>query len=222
MNSTSEILQGYKWIKVKAHIDDPSKTWQERYHILEQHHRRETEFLIAKVRELAKRPCPKCENGANMDPSKSAWSLLAESTGSYAGQGINHERQDFTGEFSLAHVMTDKLITVSSKATGKDGEVYHHEVSWIGYDMSGALTLFVSSNNHPTITPHLFHRVEEKADAKNVVFRFGDPADRNSFREEITFSFYSDGQVAHHYAWGMPGGDFAPRSGAKMQPVSKT
>lgn len=49
------ILQTYNWIKVKRHQDDPTKSWEERYKILENHHLKETEFLIRKVRELAAR-----------------------------------------------------------------------------------------------------------------------------------------------------------------------
>ena len=50
-----ELYQGYDWIKVPRHKDDPSKTWEERYRALEQHHIAETTFLINKVRELAER-----------------------------------------------------------------------------------------------------------------------------------------------------------------------
>lgn len=53
-----EILNGYTWIKVKRHQDDPSKSWEDRFKILEQHHLKETEFLIRKVRELAARLRP--------------------------------------------------------------------------------------------------------------------------------------------------------------------
>ena len=49
-----EILNTYKWIKVKKYIDDESLTWQERYKALEKHHIEETNFLINKVREIIK------------------------------------------------------------------------------------------------------------------------------------------------------------------------
>jgi hypothetical protein len=42
----------YKWIKVKKYKMDESKSWEERYRELEQHHIEETTFLIEKVREL--------------------------------------------------------------------------------------------------------------------------------------------------------------------------
>lgn len=43
----------YSWIKVKRYVDDPSLTWEERYRKLEEHHQKETEFLIKTCRELA-------------------------------------------------------------------------------------------------------------------------------------------------------------------------
>ncbi len=47
-----EILETYKWIKVKKYVDDPNLSWEERYKRLEQHHVEETTFLINKVREI--------------------------------------------------------------------------------------------------------------------------------------------------------------------------
>lgn len=49
-----EILQTYKWIKVKKYSDDETLTWEERYKKLEEHHIEETSFLINKIREIVK------------------------------------------------------------------------------------------------------------------------------------------------------------------------
>ena len=49
----SETYEGHRWIKVPRYVMDESKTWEERYRQLEEHHVRETTFLIEKVRELA-------------------------------------------------------------------------------------------------------------------------------------------------------------------------
>lgn len=48
-----ESYEGYKWIKVPRYVMDDTKSWEERYKQLEQHHIQETSFLIEKVRELA-------------------------------------------------------------------------------------------------------------------------------------------------------------------------
>ncbi|MBS1594880.1 MAG: hypothetical protein JST90_11165 [Bacteroidetes bacterium] len=47
-----EILHSYKWIKVKSFKEEEGLTWEEKYRALEKHHSAETNFLIAKVREL--------------------------------------------------------------------------------------------------------------------------------------------------------------------------
>jgi hypothetical protein len=48
----TEILETYRWIKVKKYMDDETLGWEERYRRLEAHHREETGFLISKVRDL--------------------------------------------------------------------------------------------------------------------------------------------------------------------------
>ena len=45
--------EGYKWVKVPRYKDDPLLSWENRYKALEEHHLKETTFLIAKIRELA-------------------------------------------------------------------------------------------------------------------------------------------------------------------------
>ena len=45
------ILGTYSWIRVPKYKDDPSKSWEERYKALHEHHVLETEFLIEKIRE---------------------------------------------------------------------------------------------------------------------------------------------------------------------------
>ena len=49
-----EILQGYKWIKVRRYEMDESLSWEERYKQLEAHHEKETTFLIEKIREIVR------------------------------------------------------------------------------------------------------------------------------------------------------------------------
>lgn len=50
-----EILNTYRWIKVPKYVDDESLTWEERYNRLQEHHIRETTFLIGSIRDLVKR-----------------------------------------------------------------------------------------------------------------------------------------------------------------------
>lgn len=53
--------EGYRWIKVKRHQDDPNLSWEERFKILERHHVEETQFLIDEIRRLAKECDRRCE-----------------------------------------------------------------------------------------------------------------------------------------------------------------
>jgi hypothetical protein len=49
-----EILETYKWIKIKKYRDDERLSWEERYKKLEEHHVEETNFLIDKIRDIVK------------------------------------------------------------------------------------------------------------------------------------------------------------------------
>ncbi len=151
-----------------------------------------------------------------MSDAELAWGLLAESVGDYQGRGLNHEKQNFTGKLNLKFEFENKVLLLTSSATGDSGETYHAEKSWVGFDITGSLYLYVCSNNHPAITPHLFNRVEKTSDGvQKIVFRFGDLNDKNSFREEVNINI-GKGVIEHFYSWGLPGGDFEPRSGSKM------
>ncbi len=83
-----------------------------------------------------------------MAQAKLAWELLAKAVGNYTGKGVNHEGQNFWDNFSMSLLSSSKTLEVSATALGDAGEVYHSEKSWIGFDLSGALVLFVTSNNH--------------------------------------------------------------------------
>ena len=54
IESVEKRYEGYGWIKVGRHRDDPSLSWEERFRILEEHHLKETQFLIDEIRRLAK------------------------------------------------------------------------------------------------------------------------------------------------------------------------
>lgn len=151
-----------------------------------------------------------------MPEAKRAWSLLVESIGEYRGRGVNHEKQGFNGKLNLGFEFENKVLLLTSSATGDDGKIYHFEKSWIGFDITGVLTLYVCSNNHPAITPHVFDRNERGGDgAQKIIFRFGDLTNKNSFREEVNINI-GKGYVEHFYSWGLPGEGFEPRSGSRM------
>lgn len=51
--TNKEHYADYKWIKVKRYTDDPTKPWEDRYKSLDEHHLKETTFMIEEVRRLA-------------------------------------------------------------------------------------------------------------------------------------------------------------------------
>ena len=55
MGALEEFYRGYKWIKVPRYEMDELLSWEERYRRLDEHHVRETTFLIEEVRRLAVR-----------------------------------------------------------------------------------------------------------------------------------------------------------------------
>jgi hypothetical protein len=152
--------------------------------------------------------------------SEQAWALLTNCVGNYFGTGVNHEKQKYEASCRLTMEFPQKLISIRAEAKGMKGEVFHEEVSWLGRDHLGSLTLYVVSNNHKGITAHYFHRLEALKDGpKKVIFRFGEPEDKLNFREEITFAIHRNYNIEHIYAWGMPGGAFQTRSGSIMKKI---
>ncbi|MFM2393336.1 MAG: hypothetical protein RLZZ546_1318 [Bacteroidota bacterium] len=52
-----EILNTYKWIKVKMYKRENYEDWKDAYEALEAHHVEETEFLLKKLREIVEKYC---------------------------------------------------------------------------------------------------------------------------------------------------------------------
>lgn len=52
-----EILETYKWIKVKRFKKEKYTEWVDAYDALEKHHLEETTFLIEKIREIVEKYC---------------------------------------------------------------------------------------------------------------------------------------------------------------------
>ncbi len=142
--------------------------------------------------------------------------------GNYNGNGINHEGQKFEAHFSLKSILDGKGCSLNFSAIGSNGENFHTEHSLIGSDFQGNICLFVLSNNHTGMTPHILKNVEETPmGSKKFIFGFGNIQEINSFREEIVLEVLNDNKIDYRYFWGMPGGSFAERSGAIMNLISE-
>lgn len=145
--------------------------------------------------------------------------------GQYQGEGIDQDGQKFAAQLSLSPLLDGKAFTICFDAQSPgDGNFVHHERSWIAPDLtSDQLALWTLSTNHPGMIRHDFRREEWSADGQcqSLVFGLNDPADLFTFREEIMLSLWKSGDLEYHYSWGLPKGEFAHRSGARMSRIAK-
>lgn len=136
-------------------------------------------------------------------------------TGNFRGEGINHEKQKFLADFEARPDPNGHGVAFSFRAQGECGTVFHSETSIIGNALDGRPALWVLSSNLPRVLEHKLRLITEVPGGVRATFGFGDPHDRASFREEIRIEFQYD-QLQYSYAWGMPGGEFAERSGCRL------
>jgi len=137
--------------------------------------------------------------------------------GEYEGQGINHEGQPFVGRLSLKPAVQDRGVSITFTATGFDGTIFHQEQSLISMNMAEKLCLWNLNTNVPGLLEHSYRREENLDAGSSYVFGFGETENRNSFREEIGIDLWNNGEISYRYLWGMPSGDFAPRSSVRMK-----
>lgn len=142
---------------------------------------------------------------------------LKKACGIYIGNGINHEGQPFTGRLSLEPILAGRGFQIHFSATGKDGTLYHQEISTIAPAMTEKLILWNFNTNVPGLVPHELRSTVAKSSAvSSLVFGFNTPQDEKTFREEIALDVWDDNSISYTYSWGMPGGEFKERSGVRM------
>ena len=141
---------------------------------------------------------------------------IEEYAGVYSGRGRNHEGESFVCEFELQALAEVSGVQIKFRATSTDGSaVFHAEYSLIAMGRDG-VSLFNLNSNNPTVCEHKLVHEALAAEGSEVVFRYGEIENRHSFREEIRLSLMSGGRVGYEYSWGLPGGEFARRSGVIM------
>lgn len=137
--------------------------------------------------------------------------------GSYSGEGINHEKEKFIGNFDLQEILGGRgfQIKFEAKSPTVPATIYHCEVSTVAPNISNGLSLFNLNTNIPFLAEHTYI---EGLNPNHLIFRFGYPASGNSFRQEVHLHL-GENEIRYEYHWGMPGGDFEYRSGASMRPM---
>lgn len=145
---------------------------------------------------------------------------LLAAEGSYHGQGTNHEGEKFHAEFALRPLLDGAGHEIEFRAVGMQGQLYHAEKTWLSRGPIQDLGLWTVNSNTPCVSafalrresplvPRGFHRI----------FGLGDPADRSIFRQEIHLETLYENDVwriRYHFHWGLPGGEFAYRSGVTL------
>lgn len=152
---------------------------------------------------------------------KNVLEALKKATGRYQGEGINHEGQPFTGRLILQPILDGRGFSISFSANGVDGTLYHKEESTIAPAIHETLTLWNFNTNTPGLVAHDLRATQSKSGAlHSFVFGFNQPADTQTFREEVAIDLWENGDLSYTYSWGLPGGEFKERSGVRMSRLS--
>jgi hypothetical protein len=146
---------------------------------------------------------------------------LAAATGEYAGRGINHLGEHFSGELAITACLDSQLVELKFRATDSD-QAFHEESTWVTEDLlAGGIGLWTVSSNTPGVLPHrLIEDISDGSYSTKAVFRLGDPEDKSRFRQEITLCVRHDGSVEYSYAWGVPHEAFESRSRCLLHATS--
>lgn len=148
---------------------------------------------------------------------------LANATGRYAGRGINHLGEQFSGELVIQAQLDSQLVELKFRASDND-QAFHEESTWVTEDLlAGGIGLWTVSSNTPGVLPHRL--IEDQSDGSystKAVFRLGDPEDKSRFRQEITLCVRHDGAIEYSYAWGVPHEALASRSKCLLHVTPET
>jgi hypothetical protein len=146
---------------------------------------------------------------------------LIERAGRYAGHGIDHEDRPFHAELTVES-LPGGAVSLRYRATGIDGVVYQDHLCWIAMDEEGRLSLWELSEGRPLCLHHtLRHGAPPAGTLASLVFGKGAQSDVEQYRAEIALDLWPDGGLSYRRAWGLPGSTFAPRSSARLGPVTE-
>jgi hypothetical protein len=146
-------------------------------------------------------------------------SVLVSGPTAFCGEGINHEKETFTGALAVQPLEGGRAVLLSYSATLKIGTVVHSESALLGSGTDGRLCLWPVMSELPVILPHTEVMTNaEPGKYKLAVFGTGSRDDSATFREEISIQVNEDGSLVYSHAWGLPGGSFENRSSCSMVP----
>jgi hypothetical protein len=153
-----------------------------------------------------------------MSAVSSDLAVLLERCGRFGGHGIDHDDQPLYGELELQPLPAGQGVWLTFRASGIDGSLLHDERSWVAFDAEGRLCLWTVSTLAEGVRHHVRrHGVAPAGIDTTLVFGSGDPGDERVHRVELAIDLWPDGALGYRSAWGLPGGDFRPRSQVRME-----
>jgi hypothetical protein len=100
------------------------------------------------------------------------------------------------------------------------GDPPYHEHGVLARGEDGTAQYAAVSSNAPFHRTFGLRRTERGEGYARAVFGWGGPPQAPAgFREEVTVSTWDGGDLSLAWAWGAPGGPFAPRSAVRLCPV---
>jgi hypothetical protein len=144
---------------------------------------------------------------------------LAVGPRAFRGEGVNHDNEAFSGSLKVQPLEEGRAVLLSYVATLPSGEVVHSESTLLGTGQDGKLCLWPVMSELPVVVPHVALPPQDAAPGELVVVFASAPREqRDAFREEITIQILAQGSLVYAHAWGLPGGEFEPRSSCLMAP----
>jgi hypothetical protein len=138
----------------------------------------------------------------------------------FAGAGVNHEGERFTGRLEIEPLVAGRALLLRYTATRDDGRHLHAEATLLAAGADATLCLWPVMEELAFVLPHAqIHASEDAAGTSSAVFASGRRDAIDGFREEITIELDAAGQLVYAHAWGMPGGPFADRSRCTLAPA---
>lgn len=148
--------------------------------------------------------------------------LFAPFTGSWSGDGVSNEGDRFGVVAEIGPRLGGRAVEIELVARASGGKVLHESIGLVVDHDDGRPRMHVFANDsRPAVlewtdTPEGAH-----VQPGSIQFRAGRAGDTTDFRERITFRSVDENQWEARWEWGLPGGDFLPRSGATLRRASR-
>ena len=130
----------------------------------------------------------------------------------YVGFGINHDGEEFRGEFVLTPISNTPALAYTYKAFLTDGEKIHEESGIFSFDETGNSVVANHMDELPCVTLHRLFKQQERC----FHFSYTGVGDIAGFNSELVFEFLDSG-FKYKHRWAM-GGDPEDKSWCELKP----